>query len=152
MCIDTEVAVLKRIPIFRGVDEAKLRLLAFISDRIQFHSGEKLCEQGEFGDAALIILDGEADVRVQTDDSIRTVACMKTNDIVGEIAILCDMPRTATVIANSDMNVLSISKDNFFRLLEEFPDMALEIMRVLALRLERTTRDLAVAKSRLPEV
>lgn len=143
---------LRRIPIFRGVDEAKLRLLAFISDRIQFHPGEKLCEQGEAGDAALIILDGEADVRVQADDSIRTVACMKANDIVGEIAILCDMPRTATVVANSDMNVLSVSKDNFFRLLEEFPDMALEIMRVLASRLERTTRDLAMARSKLPEV
>lgn len=151
MSLEIELDALRRVPIFRGIDDAKLRLLAFISDRVSFRSGEQLCVQGETGDAAFIILDGKADIRVKLGETERTVAQMKENDIVGEIAILCDVPRTATVVANTDMNVLSVSKDNFFKLLGEFPEMALEVMRVLALRLERTTRDLAAVKAKLPE-
>jgi CRP-like cAMP-binding protein len=75
------------------------------------------------------------------------VATFKQNDIVGEIAILCDVPRTATVKAKVELEVLKISKDLFFRMVGEFPQMAVEIMRELALRLDRTTDQLMKASS-----
>ena len=143
MSLDAEVEALRQVPLFRKIDPSKLRLLAFISDRVSFHPGESLCEQGETGDSAFIVVSGEADVLVNTDLGERKVASIGSNDIVGEIAILCDVPRTATVSATSEMEVLTIAKDNFLKLLEEFPEMSLEVMRVLAARLERTTRDLA---------
>ncbi|MBO0345138.1 cyclic nucleotide-binding domain-containing protein [Roseibium limicola] len=147
MSLETEVEALRKVPLFRGIDETKLRLLAFISDRMEFQEGERLCTQGEEGDSAFIILQGSADVLVQTPDGERKVADVKENSIVGEIAILCDVPRTATLIAASNMDVLTVSKDDFLKLLKEFPDISLEVMRTLALRLERTTRDLAAARS-----
>jgi CRP/FNR family cyclic AMP-dependent transcriptional regulator len=61
------------------------------------------------------------------------------------IAILCDVPRTASVRAVTDLTTLCISKDLFFRLINEFPQMAVQIMRVLAQRLEKTTRQLRQA-------
>ena len=67
------------------------------------------------------------------------VATINAHEIVGEIAILCDVPRTATVRATSELVTLRISKERFFGLLEEFPQMAVEIMRELARRLENTT-------------
>tara|TARA_Y100001933_G_scaffold244955_1_gene275300 strand:+ start:484 stop:900 length:417 start_codon:yes stop_codon:yes gene_type:complete len=133
--------------LFRGIDATKLRLLAFISDRTHFAPGEELCRQGEEGDSAFIILEGEADIRVSTPDGERTVARLGQHSIVGEIAILCDVPRTATVAAATEMDVLTVSKDDFLRLLKEFPDMSLEVMRTLAQRLERTTQDLAAQKA-----
>jgi CRP-like cAMP-binding protein len=145
--LESEVEALRKIPLFRGIDETKLRLLAFISDRMEFKTGERLCTQGEEGDSAFIILQGAADVLVDTPDGEKTVAQVKENSIVGEIAILCDVPRTATLIAASDMDILTISKDDFLKMLKEFPEMSLEVMRTLALRLERTTRDLAAAQS-----
>lgn len=148
MSLETEVEALRRVPLFRGIDETKLRLLAFISDRMQFRDGERLCTQGEEGDCAFIILSGSADVYVNTPDGERKVAEVTEHSIVGEIAILCDVPRTATLIASGDMEVLTVSKDDFLKLLKEFPDMSLEVMRTLALRLERTTQDLAAARSR----
>lgn len=151
MSLDIEVDALRNVPIFRGIEPAKLRLLAFISERNQYQSGENLCRQGEQGDAAFIILDGKADVIVHSDAGDKKVASFKENDIVGEIAILCDVPRTATVRAVSDMNVLTVSKDNFLKLMQEFPDMSLEVMRVLAQRLEATTRDLVTLKSKVPQ-
>ncbi|MFN4011524.1 cyclic nucleotide-binding domain-containing protein [Pannonibacter sp.] len=147
MSLEVEVDALRKVPLFRGIDETKLRLLAFISDRMQYQTGEHLCEQGEEGDTAFIILKGEADVRVHTRDGDRSVATVREHSIVGEIAILCDVPRTATLVARTDMDVLTVTKDDFLKLLKEFPDMSLEVMRTLAQRLERTTRDLAAARS-----
>ncbi|WP_417684552.1 cyclic nucleotide-binding domain-containing protein [Roseibium sp.] len=147
MSLETEVEALRKVPLFRGIDETKLRLLAFISDRVEYRQGERLCSQGEEGDSAFIILKGAADVVVNTPDGERAVAQVSENSIVGEIAILCDVPRTATLVAACDMDVLTVSKDDFLKMLKEFPEMSLEVMRTLALRLERTTRDLAAARS-----
>jgi CRP-like cAMP-binding protein len=69
------------------------------------------------------------------------------NDIVGEIAILCDVPRTATVQATSELTTLRITKDLFFRMVTDFPEMGVEVMRVLAHRLEQTTAQLREAQA-----
>ena len=74
---------------------------------------------------------------------------MNRHELLGEIAILCDVPRTATITAESELTTLRISKDLFFRLVNEFPQMAVEMMRVLAQRLEKTTSDLTGARNEL---
>jgi CRP-like cAMP-binding protein len=76
------------------------------------------------------------------------VATVGKNDFVGEIAILCDVPRTATVRAKSALTTLRITKDLFLRMLMDFPAIGIEVMRVLAQRLEHTTERLrdALAK------
>ncbi len=146
MTLEAEVEALHKVPLFRGIDVTKLRLLAFISQRTRFNDGEHLCNQGEEGDSAFIILEGTADVRVATPSGEKTVASVGQYAIVGEIAILCDVPRTATLVANGPLDVLTVSKDDFLRLLKEFPDISLEVMRTLAHRLEKTTQDLALLK------
>lgn len=146
MTLEAEVEALRKVPLFHGIDETKLRLLAFISDRTEYPEGERLCSQGEEGDCAFIILAGNADVLVNTPNGEKKVAQVAENSIVGEIAILCDVPRTATLVAANKMDVLTVSKDDFLKLLKEFPDISLEVMRTLALRLEQTTRDLAAAR------
>lgn len=145
MSLNEEVELLRNIPLFANIEPSKLKLLAFTSERLTFRQGQDLCVQGDMGDAAFIIIDGDADVLVNTDDGPLSVAKMGKNDVVGEISILTDVPRTATVRATSDVTVLRISKDLFMRLMREFPQMAVEIMRELARRLDRTTADLTRA-------
>lgn len=152
MSLEEEVALLKSVPLFRAIEPAKLKLLAFISDRVTFREGEDLMIQGEDGDSAFVIVSGGADVVVTIDDAERVVASLGKNDIVGEIAITCDVPRTATVRATSELDALMITKANFLKLLHEVPEMALEMLRVLGLRLERTTRELAAVRSELATV
>ena len=146
MSLAEEVELLKRIPLFANIEVSKLKLLAFTSERIRYKAGETLFNQDEMGDSAHIIMDGEADIVVNTPSGPLTVATMQKNDFVGEIAILCDVPRTATVKARTVMTTLCINNDLFFRLVSEFPEMAVEIMRVLAQRLEATTKKLAQYK------
>jgi CRP-like cAMP-binding protein len=152
MSLAKDVEVLRSIPIFAKIEPAKLKLLAFTSERLEFMGGDELCHQGDLGDAAYIILDGQADVLVDTPDGALKVAEVGKNDIIGEIAILCDVPRTATVTANTDLATLKISKDNFFQLLGQFPQIGIEVMHELASRLHHTTQALTAAKARLRDL
>jgi CRP/FNR family transcriptional regulator, cyclic AMP receptor protein len=152
MSITKDVEVLRGIPLFAKIDPAKLKLLAFTSEYLQFVAGDELCGQGDPGDAAYIILSGEADVLVDTPRGRLKVATLCRNDIIGEIAILCDVPRTATVVAASDLETLRISKENFFQLVTQFPQIGVEVMAELASRLHDTTQALTQAKGKLREL
>jgi CRP-like cAMP-binding protein len=147
MSLDQEVEILRQIPLFANIDTAKLKLMCFASERLTFKPGQVICGQGEPGDAAYIIVDGEAEVSVATPTGPLKVAVLSRNDIVGEIAILCDVPRTATVTAGTQLVTLKVTKELFLRLIKDFPEMGLEIMRVLAHRLEQTTAQLREARA-----
>ncbi len=149
MGLQEEVELLRNIPLFAKIEPSKLKLLAFTSERLTYAEKETLFAQGDAGDAAYIIIGGEADIIVNTPGGPLVVATLKQNEIVGEIAILCDVPRTATVRAKTQLTTLRITKDLFFNLVIEFPQIAVEIMRELAHRLEQTTTKLreAVAES-----
>ncbi len=136
MSIREEVELLQRIPLFANVEAAKLKLLAFTSERIAFEAGHVLFNQGDAGDAAYIIIEGEAEVLVRGPSGPIQVALLGRNDIVGEIAILCDVPRTATIRARQRLVCLRISKELFLRLINEFPQIAVAVVRELASRVE----------------
>ena len=145
MSLIEEVDLLRRSPLFSNVEPSKLKLMAFTSERLKFREGAELFHQGDMGDSAYIIIDGSVEIIVSTPNGDVKVAHVNKNDIVGEIAILCDVPRTASVIADHDIEVLKISKELFFQMVGEFPQMAVEIMRELAMRLEKTTSQLTQA-------
>lgn len=148
MSLNEEVELLRKIPLFAKIEPSKLKLLAFTSERLTYQDGQRLFQQGDVGDAAYIIIDGEAAVRIKTDGGEIVVAELGKGDVVGEIAILCDVPRTASVEATSKLTTLRITKELFFRLVSEFPQISIEIMRELAARLERTNVQLREALSR----
>lgn len=148
MSVDDEIRHLRSVPMFANLDAAKLKLLAFTSERLTFEPGEILFQEGQRGDAAFVILEGEAAVIAQDDGEPLHVADLSRNDIVGEIAMLCDVPRTATVTASTRLTALKLSRDVFFRLVRDYPDMAIEIMRELAQRLDATTQQLREGRAR----
>jgi CRP-like cAMP-binding protein len=142
MSLKEELELLQRIPFFANVEAAKLKLLAFTSERVAFEPDQILFKQGDPGDAAYIIVEGEAEVLVDTPAGPTLVATFAKNAFFGEMAILCDIPRTATMRAKGRLVTLRISKDLFLRLITEFPTMAVAMMRELAHRLELTNQRL----------
>ena len=141
-----DVEVLREVPIFASVDPSKLKLLAFASQRLKFDDGQILCVEGELGDKAFVIVKGSADVFVKAGGTDIKVATVGRNDFIGDMAILCDRPRSATVKASSACETLVIGKTQLMGLLKSFPDMGIAMMRVLAFRLERTNKALAQAQ------
>jgi len=145
MNLNEEVEILKSVPLFSKVEPARLKLIAFTGERVNYAEGQELFHQGDVGDAMYVILGGVADVLLETPGGQIRVAELKKNSFVGDIAILCDVPRTATIKAREPLSTLKISKDMFFRLVSEFPQMAIEMMRELAHRLEDTNQKLRAA-------
>ena len=142
MTLDTEVQSLRQVPMFRDIDPSRLKLLAFTSERIKFSPGQRFFSQGDAADAAYVILDGKADVVLDAKGGHVKVAELGRNAIVGEMAILSDMPRSATVVATETLSALRIDKRVFLELLTQFPQMSIAVMRELAHRLERTNAQL----------
>jgi CRP-like cAMP-binding protein len=143
MTLETEVQSLRQVPMFRDIDPARLKLLAFTSERVQFSDGQRFFSQGDASDAAYVILDGRASVLLGTPGGEIKVAELGQNALVGEMGILADNPRSATIMAAQPTTALRIDKRVFLELLAQFPQMALAVMRELANRLERTNAQLA---------
>jgi len=145
MNLNEEVEVLKGVPLFSKIEPAKLKLIAFTSERMTYGSGQEVCHQGDPGDAMYVILGGVADVLIETDKGPLRVAELKKNGFFGETAILCDSPRNATIKASESLLTLKISKDMFYRLVSEVPAVAIEMLRELAHRVEDTNQKLREA-------
>ena len=152
MSLNEEVEMLRKIQLFAKVEPAKLKLLAFTSERAVFKADEILFHQGDAADSAYIIVAGEVAIDVESPGGGSTrVAKLGKDQIVGEIGILADVPRTATVTATSQTTTLKISKELFFRMVSDFPTMAVEVMRVLAHRMETTNALLRQCEDRLAQ-
>jgi CRP-like cAMP-binding protein len=149
MSLQNEVDQLRRIPLFAQIDTAKLKLMAFTSERLTFAAGQALFREGDPGDGAYLILGGAVEVQLNAEGGPITVARLAENSFVGEMAILCDAPRSASVVAADAVEALKIKKDTFFQLLKDVPQMALEVMRELAQRLHHTNEELRDAKAQL---
>ena len=148
MSLNKEAELLRDIPLFRNISPAKLKLLAFTSERLWHDDEQFLFKEGDDGDAAYIILSGTAVVSIESNSVSQEVARLKKGGVVGEISILCDVPRTATVQAQDSLTTLRITKDTFFHLITEFPEISIEIMRELASRLDETNKQLREALNR----
>ena len=149
MSLKQEFELLRRVPFFAEIEPAKLKLLAFMSERVAIEPGKVQCRQGDPGDAAYLIIDVQAEIIAEPPDGPIVLATLGANEIVGEMAILSDVPRTATVRAKDRVVALRISKEPFMRMVREFPNMAVSIMQELAHRLEATNNQLRVAHSEL---
>ena len=145
MSLQQEFEVLRRVPFFAEIEPAKLKLLAFMSERAGFDDGKVLFRQGDPGDAAYLIIDGQADIVFEGPAGPVIVATLGANDFVGEMAILTGAPRNATVQAKGRLVALRIAKDPFMRMVREFPNMAISIMQELAHRVESMNNQLSTA-------
>ncbi len=135
--------VLSGIPFFSGMDRSQLKLLAFASEQHDFSPGEDIIRQGDAGDSAYVILGGSVDVIVDTSHGPTTVATVSRGALMGELALLCDTPRTATVRAKDQVLAMKITKELFFELIQENAAVALNLTRVIADRLAKTMRGIS---------
>jgi CRP-like cAMP-binding protein len=119
---------LRRVPLFSSCSERELRKIARSTDEVQFAAGTVLMEQGQHGREAFVIVSGTASVEICGSP----VAVLEAGQHVGELALLDRGPRTATVIATSDMEVLVISQRAFMSLLDSVPGLSRKVLTSLA--------------------
>lgn len=143
MTLETEVLALQKVPMFREIDPKRLKLLAFTSERISFSAGQKVFSQGDVSDAAYVILEGKADIVINGPSGPFEVIELGEYQLVGEMGLLTEAPRSASVIAAVPTVALRIDKDVFLELLKQFPPLAMAVMREMARRLDMSNERLA---------
>jgi CRP-like cAMP-binding protein len=147
MSLEQEVELIRQFPIFSKIQPAMQKLLCFSADRLRFDAGQVIFNAGDVGDSAYIIIEGTVEISVPTPSGPIIINNMGKNDLLGEIAIVGDVPRTATAKALTKLETLKISKELFMKIVRENPDAAMELIRILAARLASTTSQLTRTKS-----
>ncbi len=134
---DEKLELLRSIPLFAGFGRRELERLGQLTDQVDLPEGRVLMRQGESGSEAFVIIEGRA--RVERDG--RLVAERTNGEVVGEIAILDEGRRTATVTLTAPSRLLVIGRRDFHALMEEMPEVRLKVLSELARRVRSLEPD-----------
>ncbi len=128
---------LRRLELFSGLSEADLDWLSAQAEPFALETGETLIEEGAPGDAAFIVIEGELEVTKKSDVQNIVIALREPGEVVGEMALLDQSPRMATVRAISASKLLRIRGEAFQQLLSQKPSAALSILHTVSKRLRQ---------------
>jgi CRP-like cAMP-binding protein len=134
---NAKIELLKSVPLFAGCSKSELRELAMTADEIDLRDGHVLTKEGRPGREFFVLVDGTARVTQKG----RKIADLGAGDWFGEIALLTDAPRTATVTATSPVDVLVITDRSFRRVVETMPSIALKVLASVGERLARDAKN-----------
>ena len=129
------VRFLTKVPLFENLKEKQLRRLAMRFVSRQYEPGQDIVTQGKGGAGLFILVSGAAEaIRVRSDGSKAVVNTFGPTDFFGELALLDDQPRTASVVTTEETECLVLSQWEFLGALREDPEMSIEVLRELAWR------------------
>ena len=138
------IDVLTNVPLFAGLDARAIEALAGFTFRKTFEAGELIVEEGRTGNGLFIIVSGSAEViKGLQKAQPRTVAKLGAGDPIGEMALLGEWPRSASVRALEATECVGIDRWIFLDHLDKEPKLALRMLQILALRLAETDERLA---------
>jgi CRP/FNR family cyclic AMP-dependent transcriptional regulator len=126
-----KVELIKRVPLFAGCSKGELEEIAHIADEIDLAEGKEMIREGSRGREFFVLLEGDADVTKEG----RSINTLGAGDFFGEIALVSESPRTATVTATSPVRALVITDRSFRQLLDESPEIQRKVLVELAERL-----------------
>jgi len=130
---DVKVEALKRAPLFEALSKKELATLASVTEDLAVEPGTVLCREGRTGMEFFVIVDGEAEVT----RGGKRVTTLSGGDFVGEIALLTEAKRTATVTVTSPLRCFVLTRSAFRRVVADNPSVQLKVMKSLAERLDR---------------
>ena len=128
---DAKVELLKKTPLFAGCTKSELRELAKTADELDLREGTVLTREGRPGREFFVLIEGTAEVTKKG----KKIADLGPGDWLGEIALITDSPRTATVTATSPVDVLVITDRRFRSVVETMPSIALKMLASVGERL-----------------
>jgi CRP-like cAMP-binding protein len=126
----SKVAMLERVPLFKGLSRRQLELIARLADQLEVPAGERLAKAGATGHELFIIVDGQASVTTRNGRKVR----LGPGEFFGEMSLLDGGPRSATVEAATPMRLLVLGHREFWSLLNTTPPLTGKIMRALSQR------------------
>ena len=130
-----KVDLIAKVPLFADCSKAELNAVASIADELDLQEGATLIREGDRGREFLIVVEGSVKVTKKG----RRLAELGPGSFVGEIALIADVPRTATVAATSPVRLLVITDRGFQHLIRTMPSIAVKVLASLGKRLAATS-------------
>jgi signal transduction histidine kinase len=134
---DMNLQDLRKSPLFEGLSDEELKQLMDDAKPVSLRAGEVLMKQGDPGEMAFVVVNGKFEVTKQSGQSLIKIDVRNPGDVLGEMALLSQSPRSATVTAVTDCEVLCISKEIFDDLLSTSPSAAMAVLRWVMARLSQ---------------
>lgn len=132
---------LRRVPLFGGLSEAQIDLLAVGSQRRSYPRSKTIVAEGEVSQTLFIMLSGRAKVQRSDSEGKEVIlAVIGSGEFFGEMSLIDDEPRSASVITLEGCELLSIRKENFLAILNQSPETCLAVMHGLVRRLRSADR------------
>ena len=128
---DAKLQALARVPLFAGLGKRELRRVGELTDILDLPAGRVLMRQGEWGREMMVILEG----RLKVERGGRVVDEVGPGGVVGEMALLAEGPRNATVTLLTDSKLLVVANREFHALMDELPSVRSQVYEGLAQRL-----------------
>jgi signal transduction histidine kinase len=126
---------LRKSPLFEGLSDQELQQLVDNAKHVFLQAGEILMNQGDKGDSAYVVLEGGFEIQKQSGSSVIKIDVRKPGEIIGEMALLSNAPRSATVVAVCDSETLCISQEDFENLLSTSPSATRAVLNWVMARL-----------------
>jgi len=141
MAHEENKAFLRRVPLFSGLTEAQLETLAAGSARRSYPKGRTIVSEGEPSQSMYILLAGRAKVQRSDSEGKEVIlAVLGSGEFFGEMSLIDDSPRSASVITLEPCEFMAVSKDAFKAMLTQSPDVAMNVMRGLVRRLREADK------------
>jgi len=128
---------LRKSPLFQGLSDDELQQLMDNAKPVALHAGEVLMKQGDTGDSAFVVVKGIFEITKQSGQSVIKIDVRNPGDVLGEMALLAQAPRSATVTSITDSEALCISKKVFEDLLSSSSTAALAVLHWVMMRLSQ---------------
>jgi CRP-like cAMP-binding protein len=128
---DAKIELLKGVPLFSGCNKSELQWIAALADELDLPEGATLIREGEHGREFIVVAEGS--VRVTRNG--KRLRDLGSGDFIGEIALVADVPRTATVTSTSPVRLLVVTDRAFRGVLERAPTIATKVLQSLGERL-----------------
>jgi CRP/FNR family cyclic AMP-dependent transcriptional regulator len=128
---NAKIALIRKIPLFTHCTGRELGEIAAIADELDLKDGTELTSEGKAGREFFVIVEGTADVLIDG----KLISSLRQGDFLGEIALITDQPRTATVKAKCPVRVLVITARDFRALLAHSPEIQRKVLLAMAERL-----------------
>jgi CRP-like cAMP-binding protein len=132
---DGKVDLISRVPLFARCSKKELRTIANLADRVEWPEGKTVIKEGGLGREFFILIEGTASVS-QRGGKVHELAA---GEWVGEIALVANVPRTATVVTTSQVSALVLTRRGFSQVIEDSPSIAAKVMAVLGERVAPET-------------
>lgn len=136
------IELLRQLPLFEGLTDEDLDRLYNMADVVSLKAGDVLVEEGQPGDSMYIALTGMFEVSKRSGERDVVFAGCGPGDVIGEISLLENVPRTATVRAIQKASLLQISRNTFRQLLVRSPTASLSVLRTMTARVRNTEASL----------